>query len=147
MLEEDADDWFAQDHQAESGGYGDEGHDADGKRESFLERLIILGGRLVRHHRQNGGGNGNGVPAQYQLHDAIRNGESRQTSLWHAFCQNEVGIDEEVDLSNPNSEKSGNHQSCHIPDAGVVERYPKTESHPFPHERRNLNKKLKHPAY
>src|SRR5260370_13384960 len=147
VLEEHADDWFAQDHQAESGRDGGESHDAYGKRESFLERLIILGGRLVRHHRQNGGGNGNGVPAQHQLHDAIRNGESRQTSLWHAFCQNEVGIDKEVDLSDPDSEKSGNHQSCHIPDTGVVERDSKIESHPFAHKRGNLDQKLQDSAY
>ena len=100
----------------------------------------------MRHHGQDGRRHRDGVTPQNKFHNAVRNGQSSETSLWHALCQNEVSVNEEVDLSDPDSEKSGNHQSRHIPDAGVGERYSKTKSHPFPHERWNLNKELKHTA-
>ena len=116
------------------------------KANVFFNAFKIFCRRLMRHHRQDGRGHGDGITAEHEFHDAVRHGERRQTSLWHALRQRKIRIDKEVDLPDADAEKPGNHQARHVADARVVERDPKAESHPLLHQQRNLHKKLQHSA-
>src|SRR6266849_5209169 len=147
VLEKHADDRFAQDHQTESRRNGDEGHDANGKRQRFLERLKILRGRLVRHHRQNSRGDGNGVAAQHQLHDPVGNVKRGEASAGHASGGGEPSVDQEIDLPDADTKKPRDHQASHVSEGGMGKRDAETELHAPPDQGRHLNQELQDTSY
>jgi hypothetical protein len=75
MLKQNLHDRLAQNHQANCRRDRNKGDDAQRETERFFHALMVAGGSLVRHHRQDRGGYGNGVASQDKFGDAIGNVE------------------------------------------------------------------------
>ena len=150
VLEEHPDDRLSEDDQPHGRRQRDKRDDAQGEAEGLLHRVVIARSGLVRHHRQNGSGHSDGVPAQHQLHHPVghvqRSHRSR-TYPQHLLGSGEDRVHEKIHLRDTDAEKPRHHQPRHSPYAGMREGEAEVEAHPLSHQQGQLHKELQRPAH
>ena len=98
------------------------------------------------HHRKDCCGHRDRVATEHQLHDAVGDIQGCETPCRHHRRRGKLGVNQEVDLANADSEKARKHQARYLANRRVGERDAEGEVHSLPHEGRDLNQKLQDSA-